>query len=138
MTALQDMVSIARPLVEFEMVPAAISALGLGLMCLGRDARAKLADFDTRSMAAGIFLLWVVLIPYAIVWAVVDDPRYYGSWWAISPNYAALIVWPLVACWFVRRMGNEWPYAIAYVAFNVPGWLLTWFVTVLSVSRQAI
>jgi hypothetical protein len=116
----------------------AIAAVGLVALLSSSSARRHLADRKALALALSLFVLWVLLVPYAIVWNGTDDGRRHRPLWAIIPNYAVLLSWPFLAHRLVRRMGDARRPAIIYIACNAPGLLFTWFATTIIVSADWI
>lgn len=114
-----------------------IALIGPVALLVDRRARNLLTERKILVLTLSLFL-WVLLIPYAIVWSGVDDGQHHRPWWAVIPNWAVLLSWPVLAHRLFRRVGEvRWP-MVTYVACNAPCLLFTWFTTTIIVSADWI
>ncbi len=113
-------------------VPVLVAMLAL------KSMRARLKEPVTLAAFLGVFLLWVVLIPWAALWLDAMDIRHASPKWADWPILAVFVGWPVTGATFIVRAKGARIASALYVLSNAPGWLLGCFVCGMAVSGDWI
>ena len=114
-----------------------LATAGFVVLFASMRARGQLADFKTLALVLGLFVPWLLLIPWAAFWFATRESFRAHLLWPVIPNWAVLLSWPVMAYGLVRRVGAKTP-VIAYLCCTAPGCLFTWFITIIIVSADWI